>query len=151
VQIFARVLSCLSARVALPPDETETEIAMLKPEQQLSRGVLNAALANEIGKLFADFTGRGARKSRAFMFQDVVICLLEDGATNAERNLADLGKSDLVRLQRDAVQRAIAPQLIDAVERLTQRTVRTFLSGSDEDGGSSIEAFVLEPEAPTEP
>ncbi len=124
---------------------------MLEPEKVLSGGALNAALANEVGKLFAEFTGRGARKSRAFLYQDLVICLLEDGATNAERNLSAIGKSDLVRMQRDAVQRAIAPQLIAAVERLTQRSVRTFLSGSDEDGGSAIEAFVLEPEPLAEP
>jgi hypothetical protein len=39
----------------------------------------------------------------------------------------------------------MGPQLIAAVERLTSRTVRTFLSGTDEEGGSSIEAFLLEP------
>ena len=38
--------------------------------------------------------------------------------------------------------------VIAAVERLTHRTVLTLLSGSDGDGGSSIEAFVLEPAAP---
>ena len=120
---------------------------MPEPESQLSGGALNAALANELGKLVADFTGRGARRSRAFLHQDVVVCVLEDSATNAERHLASAGKADLVRLQRDAVQRVMGPQLIAAVERLTQRTVRTFLSGSDDDGGSSVEAFVLEPEA----
>ena len=41
-------------------------------------GALNAALANQLGKLIADFTGRGATRSRAFVQQDVVICLLED-------------------------------------------------------------------------
>jgi Na+-translocating membrane potential-generating system (MpsC) len=71
---------------------------------------------------------------------------VEDGATRAERNLVAAGKSDLVRIQRDALQRAMGPQLVAAVERLTSRTVRTFLSGSDEEGGSSIEAFLLEPE-----
>jgi len=121
---------------------------MTEPESQLSGGALNAALANELGKLIADFTGRGARRSRAFLHQDVVVCVLEDSATNAERNLAAAGKADLVRLQRDALQRAMASQLIAAVERLTHRTVLTFLSGSDGDGGSSIEAFVLEPAAP---
>jgi hypothetical protein len=45
---------------------------------------LNAAIANEIGKLVADFTGRGAPRSQAFIDQDVVVCLLEDGATRAE-------------------------------------------------------------------
>ena len=116
------------------------------PPPELSGGALNAALANELGKLIADFTGRGAQRSRAFLHQDVVICVLEDGATNAEKNLAAAGKADLVRVQRDALQRAMAPQLIAAVERLTNRTVRTFLSGTDDTGGSSVEAFVLEPE-----
>jgi uncharacterized protein YbcI len=121
------------------------------PPSELSGGALNAALANELGKLIADFTGRGAQRSRAFLHQDVVICVLEDGATNAEKNLAAAGKADLVRVQRDAIQRAMAPQLIAAVERLTYRTVRTFLSGSDETGGSSVEAFVLEPESAAAP
>jgi uncharacterized protein YbcI len=109
---------------------------------------LNAAIANEVGKLIADFTGRGATKSRAFVQQDLVVCVLEDGATRAERNLVAAGKADLVRVQRDALQRAMGPQLIAAVERLTSRKVRTFLSGMDEEGGSSIEAFLLDPEPP---
>jgi uncharacterized protein YbcI len=123
---------------------------MTGSDQALSGGALNAALANEIGKLFADYAGRGARRSRAFIEHDLVVCLLEDGATSAERTLVAAGKSELVRLQRDALQRAIGPHLIAAVERLTHRNVRTFLSGTDADGGSSIEAFVLEPEPPEE-
>jgi uncharacterized protein YbcI len=124
---------------------------MPEPETRLSGGALNAALANEVGKLMADFTGRGAQKSRAFLHQDVVVCVLEDGATNAERNLVSAGKADLVRLQRGALQRALGPQLIAAVERLTHRTVRTFMSGTDDAGGSSVEAFVLEPEPSSAP
>jgi uncharacterized protein YbcI len=111
----------------------------------LAGGRLNAALANEIGKLIADFTGRGATKSRAFLYQDIVVCLLEDGATKAEVNLAAAGKSELVRHQRDALQRAMEPQLVEAVERLTGRTVRTFLSGTSTPGEDSVEVFVLEP------
>jgi uncharacterized protein YbcI len=121
---------------------------VLEEDKRLSGGALNAALANELGKLIADFTGRGAQKSRAFLQQDVVVCVLEDGATRAEQNLVSAGKADLVRLQRDALQRAMRPQLVDAVERLTQRTVRTFLSGSDETGSSAVEVFVLDPEPP---
>jgi uncharacterized protein YbcI len=121
---------------------------LLGPDERLSGGALNAALANELGKLIADFTGRGATRSRAFIDQDLVVCLFEDGATRPERNLVAAGRSELVRLQRDALQRAMGPQLIAAVERLTGRSVRTLLSGTDEDGGSSIDAFVLEPELP---
>ena len=98
---------------------------MSQARERLSGGALNAAIANELGKLIADFTGRGATKSRAFIHQDLVVCVFEDGATRAERNLVAAGKSHLVRLQRDALQRAVGPQLVAAVERLTGRTVRT--------------------------
>jgi uncharacterized protein YbcI len=135
-----------SARADLDHWRDGHEVAMAGSRQRLSDGTLNAALANELGKLVADFTGRGATRSRAFVHQDLVICLFEDAATRAERHLVAAGKSELVRFQRDALQRAMGPQLVAAVERLTERTVRTFLSGTDEDGGSSIEAFVLEPE-----
>ena len=113
---------------------------------RLTGGALNAALANEIGKLVADFTGRGATRSRAFVHQDLVVCLLEDGATRGERNLVAAGKAELVRRQRDALQHAMASRLIAAVERLTDRSVSTFISGTDEEGDSAIEAFVLEPQ-----
>ena len=37
------------------------------PDGGLPAGQLNAAIANEIWKLTADFTGRGSEKSRAFV------------------------------------------------------------------------------------
>jgi uncharacterized protein YbcI len=120
---------------------------MTGADNALARGPLNAAIANEIGKLIADFTGRGATRSRAFLDQDVVVCLLENGATRAEVNLVAAGRHELVRLQRDALQRAIEPELVAAVERLTGRTVRTFLSGSSTRGEDSVEVFVLEPDS----
>ena len=119
---------------------------MDESQGRLSGGALNAAIANELGKLIADFTGRGATRSRAIVQQDLVVCVLEDSATRAEQNLVAAGKADLVRLQRDALQRAMGPRLIAAVERLTGRQVRTFMSGTDERGGSSVEAFVLDPD-----
>ncbi len=111
----------------------------------LTGGPLHAALANEIVRLVADVTGRGATRSRAFVYQDMVVCLLENGATKAEAALVAAGRAELVRLQRDALQRAMEPQLIAAVERLTGRTVRSFLGGINALGDDSVEVFVLEP------
>jgi uncharacterized protein YbcI len=108
-------------------------------------GPLKAAIANEIGKLVADFTGRGSPRSRAFIDQDVVVVLLEDGATNAEVNLVAAGKAELVRRGRDELQRVMEPRLVAAVEHLTERRVRVFLSGISTLAESSVEVFVLEP------
>ena len=115
----------------------------------LPAGQLNAAIANELGKLIAEFTGRGSEKSRAFIDGDVVVCLLENGATKGERKLVAAGRADVVRLGRDVLQHAMKDQLVAAVERLTGRKVRTFLSGTSALGESSVEVFVLEPEHST--
>jgi uncharacterized protein YbcI len=116
------------------------------PAGEMRAGQLNAAIANEIGKLTADFTGRGSEKSRAFITGDVVVCLLENGATRGEQNIAAAGRADVVRLGRDILQRAMEDQLVAAVERLTGRRVRMFLSGSSTPGESAVEVFVLEPD-----
>lgn len=123
---------------------------MTSSKASLAGGPLNAAIANEIGKLVADFTGRGAPKSRAFIDQGIVVCLLEDGATKAEVNLVAAGKADLVRLARDELQRVMEPQLVAVIERLTGRTVQRFLSGISTAAEFSVELFVLEPELTTE-
>ena len=123
---------------------------MSTSEDILEGGRLNAALANEIGRLIADFTGRGATKSRAFIDQDVVVCVLEDGATKAETNLIAAGRDELVRRQRDALQHAMASQLVGVVERLTGRSVRKFLSGTSKHGEASVEVFILEAVAPAD-
>jgi uncharacterized protein YbcI len=117
----------------------------------LSSGQLGAAIANELGKTISEFVGRGATRSRAFVHNDIVVLLLEDGATRAEVNLVAAGRAELVREQRDVLQRAMEDQLVAAVERLTGRTVRTFLSGSSTQGESAVEVFVLEPEPPSPP
>lgn len=121
---------------------------MRTAEDLLEGGLLNLALANELGKLTADFTGRGATKSRVFIDHDVIVCLLEDHATKAETNLGAAGKDELVRAQRDALHQAMSPRLVAVVERLSGRTVRKFLSGTSQHGEDSVQVFILHPAAP---
>ena len=114
------------------------------PNDRPTGGRLNAAIANEVGRIVADFTGRGPTKSQAFVHQDVVVCLFADSMTKAERNLVAAGKEDVVRQVRDTTQRTMEKELVEAVERLTQETVRTFISGTATQGDASVEVFMLE-------
>lgn len=109
-------------------------------------GELNSAIANAVVGVLAEFTGRGPTRSRAFVHDDMVVCLLEDSLTKAERNLVTAGKDDIVRILRDSVQRATEQELVATIERLTGRRVMSFLSGSSTDADASVEVFVLEPE-----
>jgi uncharacterized protein YbcI len=112
---------------------------------QLGQGQLNAALANQIVKIVAETTGRGSRRSRAFVDGNVVVCVLEDSLTPAEQTLLEGGKADLVRDQRHALQDLMRARLEECVERITGRAVRTFISGDSRDGDASVEVFLLEP------
>jgi uncharacterized protein YbcI len=80
--------------------------------------------------------------------EDVVVCLLEDGVTKAEVHLLAAGRDELVRMQRDALQRVMEAELVAAVERLTERKVVKFLSGTNTLADASVELFVLEPRGP---
>jgi len=110
----------------------------------LDGGALNAAIANEIGHLLADFTGRGATRSRAFVHDDVVVCLLEHSLTKAEQNLVTAGEAGAVRRLRDVFQSAMETELIGIVERLTGTRVRAFVSGTNVSTDTSTEVFLLE-------
>ena len=114
------------------------------PDESLDGGALNAAIANEIGHLLADFTGRGAATSRAFVHDDVVVCLLEHSLTKAEQNLVAAGEAETVRRLRDVFQTSMEKDLVAVVERLTGRGVRAFVSGSNVATDTSTEVFVLE-------
>ena len=119
---------------------------MAGSEQRINGGALNAALANELGKLIADFTGRGRDQIARLCSPGSRRMRVRGWRNQAQQNLVAAGNSELVHLQRAALQRAMGPRLIAAVERLTRPKVRLFLSGTDEHGGSAIEAFLLEGE-----
>ena len=73
------------------------------------------------------------------------MCLLENGATRGEQNIAATGRVDVVAPVATSCNARWRDQLVAAVERLTGRKVRTFLSGSSRPGESAVEVFVLEP------
>lgn len=117
-------------------------------QQPLDPGSLNMALANAIGKIEAEYTGRGSARSRAFVDRDVVVCILHDDATPSERRLIAAGRAEDVRQQRDVLHRLMEPDLVACVEGLTGRNVASFLTGSSTAAGSSVDVFVLAPHQP---
>jgi uncharacterized protein YbcI len=111
-------------------------------------GQIGAQVANEVVRILAEFTGRGATRSRAFVHGDVVVCLYEESMTKVERSLIERGNDDVVRQLRDSFQRASENELVSAVERVTGRKVVRFLSGTSTGADAGVEVFVLDPETP---
>jgi uncharacterized protein YbcI len=110
-------------------------------------------LSNEMVRLFKEQFGRGPTTVRAaWAGPDIVMVVLENTFTAAERTLVRLGEHQRVRETRMFFQYATAVDMCEPVERLTGRKVRAFSSGIDtEADGLSVETFVLHPAGSPEP
>ena len=110
-------------------------------------------ISNEMVRIYKDQFGRGPTKARTYWSgDDLLTCVLEDTLTQMEQNLVDMDEHQRLRDTRMFFQYASVPEFCEPVERLTGRTVRAFVSGTDtEVEGLSVELFVLWPAGSKEP
>ncbi len=111
-----------------------------RPNLALNRDISRAMVA-----LFKESTGRGPTHARTYIESGLVVTVLHDTMTKAERTLKDDHKADTVRDLRRIFQGTFREDAIAIVERLTGKRVLAFLSDHAVDPDYAIEAFVLEP------
>ena len=109
-----------------------------------SRGPLSAAISRAVVHLFSEKTGRGPTKARTTIDADLIVVLLHESMTHAERTLVQAGKHDEVLRIRRTFQETMQPGLVRAVEELTQRTVVSFMSANAIDPDAAAEIFVMD-------
>jgi uncharacterized protein YbcI len=103
------------------------------------------AISNAITKLQRDHYGRGPETVRTVVGYDHIITFLENTFTPSERTLLEAGETEAVRDGRLAFQRAMEARFVEAVEEISERKVRTFLSQVSLNPDLAVEVFVLEP------
>ena len=108
-------------------------------------GAMRSAISQAIVRIHAEHYGKGATQAKTYVWENLVVTVLRDVLTVAERTLIDLGRADTVREVRTTFQYNLEPTFRAAVERLTGRRVQSFLSQVDPVRGLGIEVFVLEP------
>jgi uncharacterized protein YbcI len=111
------------------------------PEESCSSPSLE--ISNAIARLHKQYIGRGPTNSRTTIDGDLVVCLLEGGYTRAEQTLEDNNKGDLVAAGRLGLQEAMRQAMIDVVEGVVGREVRSFMSANDLQRNFQVEVFVL--------
>jgi uncharacterized protein YbcI len=109
-----------------------------------SAGPLNAAVSSAVVGLLSRFVGRGPTKARTTIDGNLVVVLLRDGMTTAERNLVHAGKEAEVQRLRRAFQETMEPDLIETVERLTNGKVSAFMSANHSEPDVAAEIFVMD-------
>jgi uncharacterized protein YbcI len=106
-------------------------------------------LTNAVVRLYKERFGRGPTKARSdYAGRDTLLVTVEDSLTPAERHMVALGENQRVREIRMFFQHASEAEFVEAVEQITGRTVRAFVSGTDTGRDVSSEVFYLEPLAP---
>ena len=115
---------------------TDTEGATGSRSNEISRGLVVLTKAR---------TGKGPTKTRTYINDDLVVCVLRDGMTQAEKTLVADGNGSTVKQVRANLQSSFEHEAVAMVERVMERRVVSFLSSDDIVNDVAAELFVLEP------
>lgn len=107
-------------------------------------GELTAALSRAVVQIHRMHTGRGPSKVQAFFRHDVLVVMLEDVATTAERTLLLHGRRDAIAAGRRELYATMREALVAAVERETGCRVTAVMGDTDCDADVVAHVFVLD-------
>src|SRR5215218_3744891 len=108
-----------------------------------SLGDMRATISKEIVRLQAEFYGKGPTRAKTYIVEDLVVVVLQESFTRAEKTLAERGEKDAIEHIRRRFQQQMADAFTSVVEQATGRRVRAFLSQTNVDLDVSVETFLL--------
>jgi uncharacterized protein YbcI len=108
-----------------------------------SLGEMRATISNEIVRLQAEYYGKGPTRAKTYIVEDLVVVVLQESFTRAEKTLAERGEKDAIEHIRRRFQQQMADDFTSVVEQATGRKVRVFLSETNVDQDVSVETFLL--------
>ena len=113
-------------------------------QSPLTGGELNAAITSALVGIHTEYLGRGPRRASTFYYGHVLVTLMHDVLTPAEKSLARTNQAEAVHNIRHRFQKTMEGAFREAVERLTGRKVLAFISGIHPDPDIAAEVFILD-------
>jgi uncharacterized protein YbcI len=101
-------------------------------------------ISREIVHTQKEAFGKGPTHSKAYMFDDMLLVVMRDGLTVAEKTMLDFGQPDLVRNFRQQFENEMTSRLVGVIERLTERKVLTYQSQVMFDPDVIVEMFIFD-------
>jgi uncharacterized protein YbcI len=129
-------------------NQIDSNGGMRRDGEAQSPGAILNAISNEMVRLYRQQFGRGPSAVRTdWAGPDMLVSVLHETLTPAERSLVKMGEHERLREMRMFFQYASVKEFCEPVERCTGRKVSAFLSSIDThvDGGVAAETFVLHP------
>jgi uncharacterized protein YbcI len=106
-------------------------------------GEMRATISREVVRLHAEYYGKGPTKARTYILDDLVVVVLEETFTRAEKTLAARGEGDAIQHIRRRFQQQMEDSFTSVVEQATGRKVKAFLSETNIEHDVSVETFLL--------
>ena len=106
-------------------------------------GDVRTEISDGLVALLKDYYGRGPDRTKTYVNDDLVVCLLRGGFTRVEQTLLEEGHGDDVIRQRMVFQQVMRKRFEQVVEHATGRKVIGFMSGNQQDPDMICEVFVL--------
>jgi uncharacterized protein YbcI len=113
-------------------------------ERALDAGDVRTQISNGLVALLREYYGRGPERTRTYVSDDLVVCLLRGGFTRVEQTLLESGHGGDVIRQRMVFQDVMRHRFEEVVEKATGRKVIGFMSGNQQEPDMICEVFVLE-------
>ncbi len=110
----------------------------------LKGGELNAAITSALVGIHTEHLGRGPKRASTFHYGHVLVTLMHDVLTPAEKSLTRTNQTEAVDHIRHLFQETMEADFREAVERLTGRKVLAFISGNHLDPDIAAEMFILD-------
>jgi uncharacterized protein YbcI len=106
---------------------------------------LLAQISTTIVGILRDHYGRGPMKAKTYAIDDIVVCVMRgSGFTPLEQTIMDSGEPQRVIDMREDFQRVMADRYRNAIEELTGRKVRAFLSQAHVEPDITMEIFFMD-------
>ena len=102
-----------------------------------------AAISSAVGKVVADWVGRGPDSVRTVVQGEMVACVLRGTFTRAELSMIAAGEGEAIRAMRLRYQQTMREELVSVVTTITGREVEAFLSDHDIESDVAVETFIL--------
>ncbi len=113
------------------------------PTPDATLGRARSEISTGMVRLHSAYYGRGPTKAKTYISDDLVVVVLEETFTRAERTLVDRGERDAIQQIRRKFQQKMAEEFTALVEQATGRAVRAFMSETHLDEDVSVEIFLL--------
>jgi uncharacterized protein YbcI len=106
--------------------------------------VLLKRVSREMAQIQKLAFGKGPVSAKSYLFDDLLLIVMREGLTVAERTMLDFGRENLVREFRQQFENEMTNRLVSMVENATERKVLTYQSQVMFDPDVIVEIFVFD-------